>query len=130
MLRNIKPWLTVQSTRYGENIVNELTGVTKRAATSVDPITGEELMSGQRVAAGGMAAAGYIPIAGWTRAYFQRWKSRLHNHQSHFSCSQSTRYLPIPVYAKMKQSGIKKNNGISMNLKQPHPGIGGRHREK
>lgn len=35
----------------------------------------------------------------------------------------------MPSAAKMKQSGVKRNNGISMNMEQPHPGTGGRHRE-
>ncbi|MGM0756391.1 T7SS effector LXG polymorphic toxin [Bacillus sp. SIMBA_154] len=62
---------------YGGNIVNELTGVNdaKRAATGVDPITGEELTAGQRVAAGGMAAAGYIPIVGWAGRIFKGGKA-------------------------------------------------------
>ncbi|MEM5838833.1 T7SS effector LXG polymorphic toxin [Bacillus sp. LMB3902] len=34
----------------------------------------------------------------------------------------------MPSAAKMKKSGIKRNNGISMNMEQPHPGTGGRHR--
>ncbi|KIL11186.1 pre-toxin TG domain-containing protein [Bacillus safensis] len=53
-----RPWYE-KALDYGGNIVNELTGVNdaKRAATGVDPITGEELTAGQRVAAGGMAAA-------------------------------------------------------------------------
>ncbi|BBP87247.1 hypothetical protein BsIDN1_08650 [Bacillus safensis] len=57
--------------------MNELTGVNdaKRAATGVDPITGEELTAGQRVAAGGMAAAGYIPIVGWAGRIFKGGKA-------------------------------------------------------
>ncbi|KIL24980.1 hypothetical protein B4133_1991 [Bacillus altitudinis] len=47
----------------------------KRAATGVDPITGEELTAGQRVAAGGMAAAGYIPIVGWAGRIFKGGKA-------------------------------------------------------
>ncbi|MEK3980645.1 T7SS effector LXG polymorphic toxin [Psychrobacillus sp. FSL K6-2836] len=35
----------------------------------------------------------------------------------------------MPSAAKMKQAGIKRNNGVSMNMEQPHPGVGGRHRE-
>ena len=34
----------------------------------------------------------------------------------------------MPSAAKMKEAGIKRNNGISMNMEQPHPGVGGRHR--
>ncbi|MGM0967152.1 MAG: ribonuclease YeeF family protein [Bacillota bacterium] len=62
---------------YGGNIVNELTGVNdaKRAATGIDPITGEKLTAGQRVAAGGMAAAGYIPIVGWAGRIFKGGKA-------------------------------------------------------
>ncbi|MGE6629193.1 ribonuclease YeeF family protein [Bacillus sp. NPDC077027] len=62
---------------YGGNIVNELTGVNdaKRAATGVDPITGEQLTAGQRVAAGGMAAAGYIPVIGWAGRIFKGGKA-------------------------------------------------------
>nr|WP_285858223.1 T7SS effector LXG polymorphic toxin [Bacillus safensis] len=67
-----RPWYE-KALDYGGNIVNELTGVNdaKRAATGVDPITGEELTAGQRVAAGGMAAAGYIPIVGWAGRIFK-----------------------------------------------------------
>ncbi|MEC3591946.1 T7SS effector LXG polymorphic toxin [Bacillus pumilus] len=67
-----RPWHE-KALDYGGNIVNELTGVNdaKRAATGVDPITGEELTAGQRVAAGGMAAAGYIPIVGWAGRIFK-----------------------------------------------------------
>ncbi|MFJ7972441.1 ribonuclease YeeF family protein [Psychrobacillus sp. NPDC096389] len=35
----------------------------------------------------------------------------------------------IPSAAKMKQAGVKRNDGVSMNMEQPHPGVGGRHRE-
>ncbi|WP_139377096.1 ribonuclease YeeF family protein [Halobacillus hunanensis] len=35
----------------------------------------------------------------------------------------------MPSAAKMKQAGVKRNNGVSMNMEQPHPGVGGRHRE-
>ncbi|MGY3718719.1 pre-toxin TG domain-containing protein [Sutcliffiella cohnii] len=35
----------------------------------------------------------------------------------------------MPSAAKMKQAGVKRNDGISMNMEQPHPGVGGRHRE-
>lgn len=35
----------------------------------------------------------------------------------------------MPADAKMKQSGIKRNNAISMNMEQPHPGTGSRHRK-
>lgn len=35
----------------------------------------------------------------------------------------------MPSAEKMKQSGIKRNDGVSMNMEQPHPGTGGRHRE-
>ncbi|WJE32353.1 T7SS effector LXG polymorphic toxin [Bacillus altitudinis] len=71
-----RPWYE-KALDYGGNIVNELTGVNdaKRAATGVDPITGEELTAGQRVAAGGMAAAGYIPIVGWTGRIFKGGKA-------------------------------------------------------
>uniref|UniRef100_UPI0011A06A34 T7SS effector LXG polymorphic toxin n=1 Tax=Bacillus pumilus TaxID=1408 RepID=UPI0011A06A34 len=71
-----RPWYE-KALDYGGNIVNELTGVndTKRAATGVDPITGEELTAGQRVAAGGMAAAGYIPIVGWAGRIFKGGKA-------------------------------------------------------
>ncbi|MEG0259461.1 MAG: hypothetical protein RR651_06265 [Lysinibacillus sp.] len=35
----------------------------------------------------------------------------------------------MPSAAKMKQAGVKRNDGVSMNMEQPHPGVGGRHRE-
>ena len=35
----------------------------------------------------------------------------------------------IPSAAKMKQVGVKRNDGVSMNMEHPHPGVGGRHRE-
>ncbi|MEF2294069.1 type VII secretion protein, partial [Virgibacillus dokdonensis] len=35
----------------------------------------------------------------------------------------------MPSAKKMKQAGVKRNNGVSMNMEQPHPGSGGRHRE-
>ncbi|WP_238153559.1 T7SS effector LXG polymorphic toxin [Bacillus pumilus] len=71
-----RPWYE-KALDYGGNIVNELTGVNdaKRAATGVDPITGEELTAGQRAAAGGMAAAGYIPIVGWAGRIFKGGKA-------------------------------------------------------
>ncbi|WP_410610304.1 T7SS effector LXG polymorphic toxin [Bacillus sp. SIMBA_154] len=71
-----RPWYE-KALDYGGNIVNELTGVNdaKRAATGVDPITGEQLTAGQRVAAGGMAAAGYIPIVGWAGRIFKGGKA-------------------------------------------------------
>ncbi|MFW0911417.1 ribonuclease YeeF family protein [Bacillus altitudinis] len=71
-----RPWYE-KALDYGGNIVNELTGVNdaKRAATGVDPITGEELTAGQRVTAGGMAAAGYIPIVGWAGRIFKGGKA-------------------------------------------------------
>ncbi|WP_428004176.1 ribonuclease YeeF family protein [Bacillus altitudinis] len=71
-----RPWYE-KALDYGGNIVNELTGVNdaKRAATGVDPISGEELTAGQRVAAGGMAAAGYIPIVGWAGRIFKGGKA-------------------------------------------------------
>ncbi|MCY7570964.1 ribonuclease YeeF family protein [Bacillus pumilus] len=71
-----RPWYE-KALDYGGNIVNELTGVNdaKRAATGVDPITGEELTAGHRVAAGGMAAAGYIPIVGWAGRIFKGGKA-------------------------------------------------------
>ncbi|MGM0969828.1 MAG: T7SS effector LXG polymorphic toxin [Bacillota bacterium] len=71
-----RPWYE-KALDYGGNIVNEMTGVNdaKRAATGVDPITGEELTAGQRVAAGGMAAAGYIPIVGWAGRIFKGGKA-------------------------------------------------------
>ena len=28
----------------------------------------------------------------------------------------------------LKKAGIKRNDGVSMNMEQPHPGTGGRHR--
>ncbi|UYO36035.1 T7SS effector LXG polymorphic toxin [Bacillus zhangzhouensis] len=71
-----RPWYE-KALDYGGNIVNELTGVNdaKRAATGIDPITGEKLTAGQRVAAGGMAAAGYIPIVGWAGRIFKGGKA-------------------------------------------------------
>ncbi|WP_412676759.1 ribonuclease YeeF family protein [Bacillus safensis] len=71
-----RPWYE-KALDYGGNIINELTGVNdaKRAATGVDPITGEELTAGQRVAAGSMAAAGYIPIVGWAGRIFKGGKA-------------------------------------------------------
>ncbi len=35
----------------------------------------------------------------------------------------------MPSAAKMKQAGVKRSDGVSMNMEQPHPGVGGRHRE-
>ncbi|KAF0822742.1 hypothetical protein KIS1582_3435 [Cytobacillus firmus] len=35
----------------------------------------------------------------------------------------------MPSAAKMKQAEVKRNDGVSMNMEQPHPGVGGRHRE-
>ncbi|MGY0691940.1 hypothetical protein ACW2QC_04005 [Virgibacillus sp. FSP13] len=35
----------------------------------------------------------------------------------------------MPSAAKMKRAGVKRNDGVSMNMEQPHPGVGGRHRE-
>ncbi|MEK5100944.1 LXG domain-containing protein [Cytobacillus sp. FSL M8-0252] len=35
----------------------------------------------------------------------------------------------MPSAAKMKEAGVKRSNGVSMNMEQPHPGKGGRHRE-
>ncbi len=35
----------------------------------------------------------------------------------------------MPSAEKMKQAGIKRNDGVSMNMEQPHPGTGGRHLE-
>ncbi|MEF7556701.1 hypothetical protein [Bacillus thuringiensis] len=35
----------------------------------------------------------------------------------------------MPSAEKMKQAGIKRNDGVSMNMEQPHPETGGRHRE-
>ncbi|WP_197276410.1 hypothetical protein [Bacillus sp. JCM 19034] len=35
----------------------------------------------------------------------------------------------MPSAAKMKQAGAKRSDGVSMNMEQPHPGVGGRHRE-
>ncbi|MBO2536946.1 hypothetical protein JGZ98_14100, partial [Rummeliibacillus suwonensis] len=35
----------------------------------------------------------------------------------------------MPSATKMKQVGVKRNDGVSMNMEQPHPGVGGRHRE-
>ncbi|WMT30786.1 T7SS effector LXG polymorphic toxin [Bacillus aerius] len=228
-----RPWYE-KALDYGGNIVNELTGVNdaKRAATGVDPITGEELTAGQRVVAGGMAAAGYIPIVGWAGRIFKGGKAvykttqatsaavravdiyklsqksfdalktsqkglygitatngfseaitgrgmfgnKISKEQQEASMNaalgmllpfgtkgfhgkmgvkdtgktllpnegkvgtykelikQGTAFDNItphhmPADAKMKQSGIKRNNGISMNMEQPHPGTGGRHRE-
>jgi len=228
-----RPWYE-KALDYGGNIVNELTGVNdaKRAATGVDPITGEELTAGQRVAAGGMAAAGYIPIVGWAGRIFKGGKAiyktskatsaavravdiyktsqksfdalktsqkglygltatngfseaitgrdmfgnKISKEQQEASMNAALGMLlpfgtkgfhgkmgvkdtgktllpnegkvgtykelikqgtvfdnitphHMPADAKMKQSGIKRNNGISMNMEQPHPGTGGRHRE-
>ncbi|MFJ5965954.1 ribonuclease YeeF family protein [Bacillus sp. NPDC093026] len=71
-----RPWYE-KALDDGGMLLNELTGVNdaKRAATGIDPITGEELTSGQRVAAGGMAAAGYIPIVGWAGRIFKGGKA-------------------------------------------------------
>ncbi|MFS0653840.1 pre-toxin TG domain-containing protein, partial [Bacillus sp. 179-C3.3 HS] len=71
-----RPWHE-KALDYGGMLVNELTGVNdaQRAATGVDPITGEQLTSGQRVAAGGMAAAGYIPVVGWAGRIFKGGKA-------------------------------------------------------
>jgi len=48
--------------------VGEISGYydSKRAATGIDPVTGEELTPAQRVTAGALAAAGFIPVVGWT----------------------------------------------------------------
>ncbi|GAC40801.1 NAD+--asparagine ADP-ribosyltransferase, partial [Paenibacillus popilliae ATCC 14706] len=35
----------------------------------------------------------------------------------------------MPSAGKMKQAGVGRNDGISMNMEQPHPGTGGRHRD-
>ncbi len=35
----------------------------------------------------------------------------------------------MPSAEKMKQAGIKRNDDVSMNMEQPHPGTGGRHGE-
>ncbi|WP_264739980.1 hypothetical protein [Cytobacillus firmus] len=35
----------------------------------------------------------------------------------------------MPSAAKMKQAEVKRNDGVSMNMEQPHPGVGGRHRK-
>ncbi|MGE6630637.1 ribonuclease YeeF family protein [Bacillus sp. NPDC077027] len=71
-----RPWHE-KALDYGGMLLNELTGVNdaKRAATGVDPVTGERLTSGQRFAAGGMAAAGYIPIVGWAGRVFKSGKA-------------------------------------------------------
>ncbi|OLP67053.1 Ribonuclease YqcG [Bacillus pumilus] len=71
-----RPWYE-KALDYGGMLVNELTGVNdvERAATGIDPITGEQLTSGQRVAAGGMAAAGYIPVVGWAGRIFKGGKA-------------------------------------------------------
>ena len=34
----------------------------------------------------------------------------------------------MPSAAKMKQTDVKRRDGVSMNMEQPHPGVGGRHR--
>ncbi|WP_339229365.1 hypothetical protein [Aeribacillus sp. FSL K6-2833] len=34
----------------------------------------------------------------------------------------------MPSAEKMKKADIKRNDGVSMNMEQPHPGTGGRHR--
>jgi hypothetical protein len=34
----------------------------------------------------------------------------------------------MPSAEKIKKAGIKRNDGVSMNMEQPHPGTGGRHR--
>lgn len=34
----------------------------------------------------------------------------------------------MPSAEKIKKVGIKRNDGVSMNMEQPHPGTGGRHR--
>ena len=45
----------------------EVTGYydTKRAATGIDPVTGEKLTEAERVTAAAFAAAGFIPVVGW-----------------------------------------------------------------
>jgi RHS repeat-associated protein len=35
----------------------------------------------------------------------------------------------IPSAQHMEQHGVKKNDGIAINMEHPHPGTGGRHRE-
>ncbi|WP_161493878.1 T7SS effector LXG polymorphic toxin [Virgibacillus necropolis] len=47
--------------------IGEVTGYydTKRAATGIDPVTGEKLSEADRIKAGAFAAAGFIPFVGW-----------------------------------------------------------------
>ncbi|APC47316.1 T7SS effector LXG polymorphic toxin [Virgibacillus halodenitrificans] len=56
-----KAWDTVST------FTGEVTGYydMKRAATGVDPVTGEELSEADRVKAATFAAAGFIPFVGW-----------------------------------------------------------------
>ncbi|WP_445684651.1 T7SS effector LXG polymorphic toxin [Bacillus sp. FSL W8-0183] len=116
-----RPWYE-KALDYGGNIVNELTGVNdaKRAATGVDPITGEELTAGQRVAAGGMAAAGYIPIVGWAGRIFKGGKAVYKTTQA-----TSAAFRAVDIYKTSQKSfdalktsqkglyGITATNGFS-----------------
>ncbi|MYL47225.1 hypothetical protein GLV94_16390 [Virgibacillus halodenitrificans] len=56
-----KAWDTVST------FTGEVTGYydMKRAATGVDPVTGEELSEADRIKAATFAAAGFIPFVGW-----------------------------------------------------------------
>ncbi|WP_241503598.1 T7SS effector LXG polymorphic toxin [Bacillus safensis] len=91
---------------YVGTIVNKLTGVNdaKRAATGVDPITGEKLTVGQRVAAGGMAAAGYIPIVGWAGGIFKSGKAVYKTTQA---TSAAVRAVDIYKYSQKSFDALK-----------------------
>ena len=71
-----RPWYE-KAWEGTSTFVGEITGYNdaQRAATGVDPVTGEELSEAQRVTAGAMAAAGFIPVIGWAGRAFKGGKA-------------------------------------------------------
>ncbi|KIL51077.1 T7SS effector LXG polymorphic toxin [Jeotgalibacillus campisalis] len=61
-----RPWYE-KAWDTGTVFVGEISGYydSKRAATGIDPVTGEELTETQRATAAALAAAGFIPVVGW-----------------------------------------------------------------
>ncbi|MGD7044803.1 T7SS effector LXG polymorphic toxin [Jeotgalibacillus proteolyticus] len=61
-----RPWYE-KAWDTGTVFVGEISGYydSKRAATGIDPVTGEELSETQRATAAALAAAGFIPVVGW-----------------------------------------------------------------
>ena len=88
----------------------------KRAATGVDPITGEELTAGQRVAAGGMAAAGYIPIVGWAGRIFKGGKAVYKTTQA---ASAAVRAVDIYKTSQKSFDALKTSQKAYMDSPQP-----------